>query len=117
MTIIGQNTSTTSTKTPCKEENGETIACALSKQFDIPEVEDCKSLLKYTTDSFGMKLKEFCNTAISALSEKFIETKKSKNSVRGMRSNRQNGSTDPKIDSVCICTCPQGKILVTILNT
>ena len=31
--------------------------------------------------------------------------------------NLPNGSTDPKIDSVCICTCPQGKIIDTVLNT
>ena len=117
MTIIEQNKSTTSTKIPCNQDNGKSVAMALSKRFGIDEIQDCESLLKYTTDKFKMTLEEFCDTAISALSEKFIETKKSKNSVRGMRSNRQNGSTDPKIDSVCICTCPQGKILVTILNT
>ena len=118
MKIIGQNTSTTSTKTPCGQQQDMALNISLQQlKIEIPEIKDCESLVEKASEKFGMTKEKVCDSAIGTLSDKFNENKKSKNSDRAMMLNLQNNPRDTKIDSICTCTCPQGKIIDPILST
>ena len=118
MTIIGQNTSTTSTKTPCDQNQDKLLNISLIQlEIQIPEIKDCESLVEYVTKQFGMTQEKVCDSTIGTLSDKLKETKKSKNSIQAMTLNRQNDLRDTKIESYCPCTCPQGKVIDPTLNT
>ena len=118
MTIIEQNTSTTSTNTPCDQQQDIALNISLKQlEIQIPEIKDCESLVEKASEKFGMTKEKVCDSAIGTLGDKFNENKKSKNSDRAMMLNLQNDPRDTKIDSICTCTCPQGKIIDPILNT
>ena len=110
---------TKSTKTPCDPTQEDAYVKAVLKGLgiQIQEIEGCKSLVDYTNSKFDMTQEEVCDSTIMTLTDKFKETKQSKNYVRALRSNLQNDTKDPKIHSICKCTCPQGKIIYLILNT
>ena len=116
--IIGQNTSSTSTKTPCDQQQDMALNISLIQLgVQIPEIIGCESLVEYSKEKLGMTAEKVCDSTIMTLSDKLKQTKKSKNSVRAMRSNLQDDPKDIKFDSYCKCTCPQGRSKYLILNT